>query len=98
MLSQGLKVMLLPKERCQVRRQGINKLLPLRSVMLVEPGQILFETLVSSLAQSPGQAAVNHRMLAVVQTDAGALVDQGLDPVEIGVRPCELSTLKSVVF
>ena len=98
MLGQGLKVMLLPKERCEVCRQGVDKFLPLRSLMLIEPGQILLETLVSRLAQSPGQAAVNHRVLAVVQTDAGALVDQGLDPVKIGVRPCELAPLKSIVY
>ena len=64
--------------------------------MLLEPVQIIFETLVSGFAQSPGQAAVNHGVLAVVQADPSALVNEGLDPIEISVCPCEFSALKGI--
>jgi hypothetical protein len=50
----------------------------------LQPLQVAAEVAVPGLAQPARQAAVDHGLLAGVQADAGALVDQLADAVEVG--------------
>ena len=46
------------------------------------------------LAQAARQTAVDHGVLAIMQADAGTLVDQGLDAGKVAVGPDELAPLR----
>ena len=76
-LRQRVEVVRLAKERGQVGGQAVDELLPFgvarRAVRLLEPLQVVAERAVPGLAQAPRQPAVDHRLLAGVQADAGAL-------------------------
>jgi hypothetical protein len=48
--------------------------------------QVVGKAAVAGLAQPARQAAVDHGLLAGVQADAGALVDQLADALEVGPR------------
>jgi hypothetical protein len=50
----------------------------------LQPLQVAGESCGARLAQPARQAAVDHGLLAGVQADAGALVDQLPDPLEVG--------------
>src|SRR5690606_3492242 len=81
------KVVLFAKEGGQVGGEAVDELLPLhvRAVgrAALEPLQIAFEGHMARFTQTPGQAAVDHRLLALMQADAGTLVDEGADAGEI---------------
>mmetsp|Transcript_60042 Transcript_60042/g.142148 ORF Transcript_60042/g.142148 Transcript_60042/m.142148 type:complete len:263 (+) Transcript_60042:1817-2605(+) len=98
--DEGLEVVLervemvfLAKEGGQVGRQAVDEFLPFlgarRAARCFEPLQIAGEAPVSRLAQAPREPAVDHRMLAIVQADAGMLVDQLAHAVEVGLAEAE---------
>jgi hypothetical protein len=90
--TRAWKVVLLAEERGQVGGQAVDELLPLAlgRAALFQPLQVGREAAVAGLAQAPRQAAVDHGLLAGVQADAGALVDQRADALEVGRRQREL--------
>jgi hypothetical protein len=93
-LGKDLEVVLLTEKRREIRGQCVHELLPLHTVGLrFQPVQVGGEAVVTRLAQAPGQAAVDHGVLAIVQADAGPLVDQRLYACEIPRRPLELTPL-----
>ena len=89
-----VKVMLFAEERREVGGQAVDELLPLLgarcTARLLEPLQVACERAVAGFAQTARQAAVDHRLLAGVQADAGALVDQLANALEVGVAEAEL--------
>ena len=69
-----------PEKRGEVGGQTVHKLLPLLQALLAlggfQPLQIHLKRWVARLAQAPRQAAVNHGLFALVQTNARSLVNQ----------------------
>ena len=63
MLGQRFKVMALAKERSEVGGQRIDELLPFL-IVLLQVAKIGAETVQAEGAQPPGEAAVNHLVLA----------------------------------
>ena len=61
--------------------------------MRFKPPKVILKAGVSGLTQATRQTAVYHRMLAFMEIDASALVDQRLDPREIGIGPDKLTPL-----
>jgi hypothetical protein len=47
----------------------------------------------AGISQTSGQAAVHHGVLAVMQADAGTLVNERLNPIKVGVCPIEFPPL-----
>ena len=86
-------MVLLTKKRREIGGQRVDELLPLWPIMRLQPGQIFLKAGVARLAQPPGQTAVDHRMLLVMQVDARALVNQRLHPGEVGLGPDKLARL-----
>ena len=80
-------MVLLPKKRGQIGGQGIDELLPLEAIMRFKPAKIVPKALIPRFAQAPRQAAVNHRMFAVMQADASTLINQRLNAIEVRVGP-----------
>ena len=81
------------KEGGQVGGQAVDELLPLLRTLSagagLEPLQVGRERFVAGVAQAARQAAVNHRLLALVQADAGMLVNQLADTVEVAFAEAE---------
>ena len=59
-------------------------------VRLLQPAQVVAERAVAGLAQAARQAAVDHRLLAGVQADAGVVVDEPAHALEVVRRKREL--------
>ena len=86
-------MVLLAEKRGQVGGQRVNEFLPLGTVLLFQPAQIVVKTGVAGLAQAARQAAVNHGVFTIVQVDTGTLINEFLDARKIGISPCELTAL-----
>jgi hypothetical protein len=93
-LRQALEVVRFAKERGQVGGQAVDELLPLQArgvvVRLLQPAQVIAERAVAGLAQPARQAAVDHRLLAGMQVDAGVVVDELAHALEVVRRKREL--------
>jgi len=87
-----VEVVFLAEERGQVGGEAVDEGLPFgrRGAALLQPVQVIGEALAPRLAQPPCQAAVDHGLLAGVQADAGVLVDEAADALEVGRLQLEL--------
>jgi hypothetical protein len=94
MRSKNFKMVLFTEKCRQIGGQGIHELLPLGTVMLFQPAQILVKARMPRLPETTRESAVNHCVLAIVQTDASALVNEPLDPREIGRCPDKFTPLR----
>ncbi len=92
-LRQRVEVVRLTEEGREVGGERVDELLPLGPVVAFQPVDVALEARVPGLAQPARDAAVHHRVLAVVQADARLLVDQCLDAREVRVGPDELAAL-----
>ena len=93
MRRENLEMMLLAKERREVGGQRIHELLPLWPVVGLQPTQVVVKAGVPRIAQPPRQAAVDHGVLAIVQADASALIDQRLHTGKVCVGPDKFTPL-----
>ena len=93
-LGQNFKMVLLAKERRQIGGERIDELLPLRPIVnRLQPVQIAGKALMSCLAQATGQTAVDHGVLAIVQADPSALINQRLHTGKVCVGPDKFTPL-----
>ena len=94
-LREHGKVMRFAEERRQVRCQCIDEVLPLGMVLSPQQRKIAAEVDEAKRAKPARQAAVDHLVLAVVESDAGMGVDQLAHLVKVSAGITELAvTLK----
>jgi hypothetical protein len=94
MVGRDGEMVLLAEKRCQVGGQGIDEFLPLGTVVVLKPIQIPLEAVMPGFTQAPGNAAVHHGVFAIMQADAGPLINQRLDARKILITPDELPPLR----
>ena len=89
-VGQRAEVMVFAEEGGQVGGQAVHELLPLglglgrAAAALLQPLQVVSEVGVACLAQAARQPAVDHGLLAGIQADARALVDQAAHLLVVG--------------
>ena len=71
--------MRLAKEGGEIGGEYVDELLPLLAVLVLQPIELVVKTAMPGLAQATRHTAVRHGLLAAVQMDACALVNQGAD-------------------
>ena len=91
--GKDLEMVLLTEKGRQVGGERVDELLPLRPIMRFQPPEVIAEARMPRLAQPPRKAAVDHGMLAVMQADARALVNQRLHPRKVGGSPDEFAPM-----
>ena len=92
LVGEQVEMVFFAEEGGQVRREAVHELLPLGIVRRcgLQRAQVVGERAVVQLAQPAREAAVDHRLLAGVQADAGMLVNELAHALEIGRAEVEL--------
>ena len=83
LFRENREVMLFTKKRSEVGGQRVNKVLPLRIAVIVQPPKVDGKRFHIQRPQSARQAAVHHVYLAVAERDTGMAVDELFDALKI---------------
>jgi hypothetical protein len=95
--GEQLEVVRFAKKGREVGRERVHEFLPLAAfcaLLRFEPVEVGLEAAVPGLAQAAREPAIDHGLLALVQADARALVNQRPHARKVGRRPGKFAPLQ----